>query len=85
MTTIKIDGQDYDVETLPPAARQQLDMLQFAESEINRMQAHVAVLKTAQLAYGRALREAVQKAAAEATQASQDVSLNVSGETIKFG
>lgn len=85
MATIKIDGQDYETEALPPAARQQLEMIQFAEAEINRVQAHIAVLKTAQMAYGRAFREAVQKAASEAAQAAPGASLNVSGETIKFG
>lgn len=60
MPTITINGQNYDTDTLPEAAKQQLQMLAFTDAEIKRLQAQLAVTQTAQQAYARALAEAVK-------------------------
>lgn len=37
MPTIKINNQDYDTDTLPDAAKQQLQMLAATDAEIKRI------------------------------------------------
>jgi hypothetical protein len=37
MPVIKIDGQDYDYDSLPEAAKKQLQCLQFVEAELIRL------------------------------------------------
>ena len=59
MTTIKIDNQDYDLDTLSPEARAQLQSLQFVDAELARLQAQAAVLQTARMAYAKGLNEAL--------------------------
>ena len=59
MPTIRIDNQDYDLDTLPQAAKDQLASLQFVDSELARLQAQAAVLQTARMAYSKALQEAL--------------------------
>ena len=60
MPTIKINNQDYDTDTLPEAAKQQLQMLALTDAEIKRLQAQLAIAQTARNAYARALAEAVK-------------------------
>ena len=59
MTTVKIDNIEYDVDTLSDDAKGQLGSLQFVDLEIGRMQAHLAAMQTARIAYGNALRGAL--------------------------
>ena len=59
MPTIKIDNQDYDLDTLSIEAKAQLQSLQFVDSELARLQAQAAVLQTARMAYSKALQEAL--------------------------
>lgn len=59
MAIIKIDDKEFDTATLPAEAKQQLQMLQFVEGELARIQAQGAVLKTAQMAYANALKQAL--------------------------
>ena len=54
MPTIKIDNQDYDLDTLSIEARAQLTSLQFVDAELARLQAQAAVLQTARMAYWKA-------------------------------
>ena len=56
MTIIKIDNQDYDLEILSDEAKSQLGNLQFVDAELQRLNAQVAVLQTARLAYANALK-----------------------------
>jgi hypothetical protein len=72
MPTIKINNQDYDTDTLPEAAKQQLQMLAIADTEIKRLQAQIAIAQTAKNAYLRAFEEAVKLAVP-------------AGDTIKLG
>lgn len=59
MNIIKIDDKEYDYDTLPTNAREQLQSLQFVDAELARHQAQGAVLQTARAAYAKALQEAL--------------------------
>jgi hypothetical protein len=59
MPTIKIDEKEYDSDTLPDEAKKQLQMLQYVDSELARLQAQSAVLQTARGAYANALKAAL--------------------------
>jgi hypothetical protein len=61
MATIKIDGAEYDFDSLPDAAKKQLQSLQFVEAELARLAAQTAVFQTARIAYTNALKQAMQK------------------------
>jgi hypothetical protein len=65
MPNIQINNIDYDSDTLPDAAKQQLEMLAVTDAEIRRLQIQLAIAQTAKNAYVRALVEAVQPAAPE--------------------
>jgi Family of unknown function (DUF6447) len=60
MSTIKINNQTYDTDTLPDAAKQQLQMLALTDTEIKRLQTQLAIAQTARNAYARTLAEAVK-------------------------
>lgn len=72
MTMITIDGQEYDLDHLSDEAKAQLASLQFVDSELARLTAQSAVLRTARMAYSRALQEALHAAGA------------LAGDSIKF-
>jgi hypothetical protein len=74
MPIVKIDNKDYDLDTLPQAAKDQLQSLQFVDSELARLQAQTAVLRTARHAYAKALQEALFNAPSV-----------MGGDTIKLG
>ena len=59
MPIINIDNQQYDFDSLPQAAKEHLQSLQFVDSELQRLKAQAAVLQTARLAYSKALNEAL--------------------------
>ena len=59
MPTIKIDNQHLDTDTLPDAAKQQLQMLALTDAEINRLQAQLAIAQTARISYANALKSAL--------------------------
>ena len=59
MPTIKIDNKDYDTDTLSTEAKQQLQMLSITDSEINRLQAQLAIAQTARISYANALKAAL--------------------------
>ena len=60
MTTITIDNIEYDSDTLPDAAKQQLQMLALTDAEIKRLQTQLAIAQTAKNAYARALADSVK-------------------------
>ncbi len=70
MTTVNIDNVEYDFDGLSEEAKGQFNSLKFVEAELMRTEALVAVLKTARMTYGRALKAALPVA--------------VQDETIKF-
>ena len=61
MPIIKIDDKDYDYETLPEEAKNQLRMLQFVDAELARLQGQAAVLQTARSSYAKALGDALPR------------------------
>lgn len=61
MTIIKIEDKEYEYDTLPQDAKAQLQMLQFVDAEIARLQAQSAALQTARISYAKALGEALPK------------------------
>jgi len=71
MPIIMIDNKEYELDTLSDNAKNQLQMLQFIDAELQRLQAQAAVLQTARMAYAKALQEALPHAPA--------------GDTIKLG
>ena len=75
MTTIKIDNQDYDLDTLSDEAKAQLQSLQFVDAELQRLQAQAAVLQTARKAYFKALQEKLPSVLEQA-QASETIRFN---------
>ncbi len=63
MAKVTIDGKEYDSENFSDEAKKQLASLQFSVSEGNRLQALIAVTKTAQAAYTNALKDAIETSA----------------------
>ena len=60
MANITIDGKDYDSDQLSDNAKQQLSSLQFVQSELRRLEAQIAVHKTAAASYTTALKQALE-------------------------
>jgi len=59
MPKITINNHTYELDTLSPEARAQLQSLQFCDAELNRLKAQAAVLQTARVAYSKALQAAL--------------------------
>jgi hypothetical protein len=59
MPNITIDNIDYDLDTLSDEAKAQLGSLQFVDAEIQRLNNLIAILKTARMAYSKALQAAL--------------------------
>ena len=70
MSTINIDNKDYDFDTLSEEAKNQLRMIQICDQEIGRLEAGVAITRTARGTYSQALAAALPASAL--------------GDTIKF-
>jgi hypothetical protein len=62
MPVITIDGKEYEFDKLPQFAKEQLQSIQFVDSEITRLQAKLAAMQTARIAYGKALQDALTNA-----------------------
>ena len=78
--TITIDNKEYDVDSLPDESKAQLSSLQYADSELARLQAQAAALQTARIAYGRALKQTLEEGKAP----EDEVSIEGLGEAIEF-
>ena len=61
MATITIDDKEYDLDNLSDEAKQQVISLQFVQAEIKRLDAEIAVYKTASIAYSSALKSFLDK------------------------
>ena len=70
MTTITIDGKEYEYETLSDKAKAQLTSMQFVDNELARLQAQASVLQTARMAYSKEVQNELNPLG--------------SGDTIKF-
>ena len=59
MQKITIDNKDYDLDTFSEEAKAQLISYRFVENEIGRLQAQLAAMQTARIAYAKALSTAL--------------------------
>lgn len=59
MDKIKIDGKEYALDDLSDEAKNQLQAIRFTETEIQRLQALLAVAQTARASYAKALAESL--------------------------
>tara|TARA_B100000965_G_C19147223_1_gene564369 strand:- start:117 stop:299 length:183 start_codon:yes stop_codon:yes gene_type:complete len=59
MAAITIDGKEIDTDELSQKAKENLVSLQFAQSEIKKLQAEIAVYQTAAAAYSTALKSEI--------------------------
>ena len=59
MPTLKIDNNEYDIDTLSNKCKAQLAFIQFVEQELVRLQAKAAALQTAKAAYLQALKNSL--------------------------
>ena len=62
MSVLKIDDQEFDTENLSESAKKTLASLQYVKGEVRRLEAQIAAFKTAEVAYGRALKEYISNA-----------------------
>jgi hypothetical protein len=60
MATIKINDVEYDLDKLSNEAKAQLASIQFCDQELQRLQAQIAVVKTARPRYKKAFNELIQ-------------------------
>ena len=60
MPNITIDGKQYDLDELSENAKKQLANLQFVQSEIQKIEANMAVYKTAAASYTAALKNEIE-------------------------
>lgn len=56
MPTIKIDDREYDIDKLPPEAKQQFEMVVTTENKIRELQRDMMIAQTAPNAYLAALK-----------------------------
>ena len=56
MSTIQIDNNTYELDSLSDDAKAQLQSIRFVDQELARLQAQVAAMQTARIAYLNALK-----------------------------
>ena len=61
MPTIKIDGKEFDTDSLSKDAKKQLQAIQATDAEIQRLKFQLAIAQTARNAYAKALQELLPK------------------------
>ena len=57
MPNITINNKEYDFDSLSDDAKRNLASLQFVQTELKKLEAQIAVYKTSEVAYGKALNE----------------------------
>ena len=82
MAKITIDGKDYDTDTLSDEVKGNLSAMQFTDVEIQRLQAKLAAMQTARMAYARAVQEGLNNVASTAQVVSSKI--DPSGDSIQF-
>ena len=61
MPNITIDGKEYDVNSLSDESKNLVQSLKFIKVEIGRLNAQIAICKTAEVSYNRALKASLEK------------------------
>ena len=64
MANIRIDGKEYDIDSLPKEVKAQLAALQQCDQKINSWNMNIALAQTARLAYAAELNLLIEKVAA---------------------
>ncbi len=59
MAKVTIDGKEFEYDSLSDKAKENLFSLQFVQTELKRVQAQIAVYKTAEVVYAKALKAAM--------------------------
>lgn len=59
MAKVKIDGKEYDTDTLPEEARDNLNNLNLCEQRLTQLKRDAAITQTARNAYAAALKAAL--------------------------
>ena len=67
MSKITIDNEEYDLESLSDEVKNNLQMLALTDQEIQRLQAQVAMVQTARIAYARAVQANLPDASGDET------------------
>ena len=57
MSQVQIDGKNYDLDSLSDDAKKNLASLRFVQTELQRLEAKVAVFKTSEAAYSSAIKK----------------------------
>ncbi len=60
MAKVNIDGKEYEFESLTDNQKAQLVSLKFVQDELKRLNAQLAVYKTAEAAYSKALKKELE-------------------------
>ena len=60
MATITIDNKEYDTDDLSTEAKNQVASLNFVRSELAKLNAQIAVYKTAEAGYAKALQNELE-------------------------
>jgi hypothetical protein len=58
---VTIDEKEYETDDMSDAAKEQLQNIQFVNTELARLQAKAAVLQTANSAYSASLKAELEK------------------------
>jgi len=61
MAKINIDGKEYEFDSLTDAQKAQIVSLKFVQDEIKHLNGELAVYKTAEVAYTKALKEEMEE------------------------
>ena len=56
MATITIDGKEFNTDNISDKGKEQLASIKFVQSEIQTLEARIAVCKTAMVAYTKVLQ-----------------------------
>lgn len=60
--SITVDGKEYRLDSLSDQAKVQITNLRAVDQEIKRLEQQLAIFKTAQATYARALKQEIVKA-----------------------
>lgn len=61
MAKINLDGQEYDTDSLSKESKDLVQSLKFVRIEIERLNAQLAIFKTAEATYARSLKSSLEK------------------------
>ena len=60
MEKINLDGVEYEFDKLSDNSKAQVASLTFVRNELNRLQAQIAICKTAEVAYTQAFKQSIE-------------------------